>query len=154
METAEATDLIKTLRSYNYPFLDQDITDALTGATKGDVPQSSELLISKAKNAAKTQYSQFAQLIDQGFTVDDIFDPYRQLAAKTLGKSVNDIRLDNKAYERALRINPATGETWTGVDWIRELKSNKDYGWQFTNEANQQVSSVVSTLERAFGLIK
>jgi len=154
METAQAADLIKTMRSYNYPFLDQDITDALTGATKGDVPQSSELLISKAKTAAKTRYTQFAELIDQGFTVDDIFDPYRQLAAKTLGKTVNDIKLNDAAYEKVLLPNPATNQTWSGIDWVRELKSNKDYGWQFTDEANKQVSSVVSTLERAFGLIK
>jgi len=154
MQTTEATDLVKTLRSYNYPFLDQDITDALTGASRGDVPQSAELLISKAKNAAKTRYTQFAELIDQGYTVDDIFDPYRQLAAKTLGKSVNDIRLDNADYEKVLRANPATGETWTGFDWVKELKTDDKYGWQFTPEANQQVSSAISTIERAFGFRK
>jgi hypothetical protein len=151
MQTTEAMDLVKTLRAYNYPFLEQDISNALTGATVGDVPQSSELLIAKAKNAAKTRYGQFADLIDQGFTVDDIFDPYRQLAAKTLGKSVNDIRLDNADYEKVLRANPATGETWTGFDWVKELKTDEKYGWQFTPEANQQASSIVSTIERAFG---
>jgi hypothetical protein len=154
METTEATDLVKTLRSYNYAYTDDDISNALTGATIGDVPQSAELLISKAKNSAKVRYQQFSELFDQGFTVDDVFDPYRQLAARTLGKSVNDIRLDSADYEKVLKANPATGETWTGFDWVKELKTNDSYGWRYTPEANQQVSSMVSNLEKAFGLRK
>jgi hypothetical protein len=38
--------------------------------------------------------------------------------------------------------------------WQQKLKTDDKYGWKFTNQANQQVSGVVSTLERAFGLVR
>jgi hypothetical protein len=36
--------------------------------------------------------------------------------------------------------------------WMTTLKTNPKYGYQYTNQANAEVSSMVSTLEKAFGL--
>ena len=38
------------------------------------------------------------------------------------------------------------------TEWMRKLKSDPKYGYQYTEQANQEVSRVVTTLEKAFGL--
>ena len=154
-ETDEAKNLRNALRSYNYlsQVNDETLTNALTGQTVNDVEQSPELLIAKAKNYAKVKYAAYAPFIDQGFTVDDIFQPFKDLAVKTLELNPVEVNLSDDKYDKVLR-GKADGSQYSASEWINELKSNPDYGWRFTNQANQQVSSVASTLERAFGLIK
>jgi len=38
--------------------------------------------------------------------------------------------------------------------WVQKLKTDPAYGYQFTTQANAEVSNVVSTLEKAFGFRK
>jgi len=152
-ETDEANKLRSTLRAYNYNVSDELFSAALTGDEVNGVPQSAELLISKAKNKAKLDLPAYAQYIDQGFTVDDIFEPFKDLAVKTLELNPIEVQLSDDKFMRAIKGKP-DGTQYSGNEWIQMLKTDPNYGWQYTNQANQQVSSVVSTLERAFGLMR
>jgi hypothetical protein len=62
--------------------------------------------------------------------------------------------MTNPLFRKPLETVQKDNLPMTLAEWNKELKTNPDYGWRFTNKANQQVSSVASTLERAFGLIK
>lgn len=152
METKEAMDLKQTLRAYDYPFTDDDINAALTNAEKNGIPQTAELLINKARFGAKLKYAGFSDLFDQGYTVSDVFEPYQQMAARLLERSPADISLKNDLYRRAIETKKEDGTPLTMSDWSRIIKTDDKYGWQYTNQAHQQVNSVVSGLERMFGL--
>lgn len=153
-ETKEGMDLIATLKAYDYDFTDDMIESALTGATVNGVPQSSELLINKARFGAKQKYGAFAEQFDQGFTVNDVFEPYQTFAARLLEKPISEISLKKDMYRLALEHKNEDGSAMSITDWSRKLKTDKKYEWRYTNNANQLMSSVASTLERAFGLIR
>jgi len=36
-------------------------------------------------------------------------------------------------------------------DWVTKLKSDNQYGWQFTNQAKTQATNLVMEMEKAFG---
>jgi hypothetical protein len=152
-ETDEANKLRSTLRSYNYRVTDDMFSAALTGKEVNGVPQSSELLISKAKNKAKFDFPAYAQYIDAGFTVDDIFEPFKDIAVKTLELNPIEVDLSQDKFLRAMK-GKEDGTAYSASEWTQMLKTDPDYGWQYTNQANQQVSGVVSALERAFGLVR
>lgn len=153
-ETKEAMDLVATLKAYDYDYDDATIEAALTGATVNGVPQSTELLINKARYGAKQKYGAFADLFDQGFTVNDVFEPYQTYASRLLEKPVSDISYKKDMYRKALEHKNEDGSAMSITDWSRMLKTKDEYGWKYTDNANKLVSSVASTLERAFGLIK
>lgn len=152
-QTSEADDLRAAVREYGYAVEDDEINAALAGtAYKGKV-YNKDVLIGKAKAAAKGQYAHLSSQIDAGLSLDDIFKNYRTYAAEILELDPNtiDYRKDPKwteAFGNAKDGQPSLSS------WVAKLKTDPKYGWRFTNQANQQVSSVVSTLERAFGLIK
>jgi len=149
-ETDDATKLRSALRSYNYlgQVSDETMRAALTGSSINDVPQSSELLIAKAKNFAKTKYETYAKYIDQGFTVDDIFEPFKEIAAKTL--ELNPVQVSLDKFDAAL-IGKKDGTPYSASEWSRELKSNPDYGWEYTQNARNSAMRMVMNLEKALG---
>lgn len=148
--TDEAAKLKTALRNYNYQVSDETLTAALTGATVNNVEQSPEFLIAKAKNWARTKYAAYANYIDEGFTVDDIFEPFKDLAVRTLELNPVDINPSDDKWDRVLRGKP-DGTPYTANEWLVELKSNPDYGWQFTQQARDKATKLVMDLEKAFG---
>jgi hypothetical protein len=84
--TTEADKLRRTLKAYGYSPADLNdrINAALTGESMDGVVQTSDLLIKKARQFAKAKYSHLSDLIDQDFTIEDIFEPYQQIATQVL----------------------------------------------------------------------
>jgi len=154
MATKEATDLASTLRAYDYEFKPEDIKNALTGLETNGVQMNSELLINRAKFDASLKYSGFKDQFQQGFTVADVFNPYRQQAARTLDRSAGDISLKNDLFRTALETLNEDGTPMTMTQWNRMLKKDTKYGWQYTPEANSQITNIISTLEQGFGFRK
>ena len=154
LESFDADALRTTVREYGYVPSDDEITSVLTGQPdRKGVVLNRNGLVDRAKNAAKALYPQLSAQLDAGLSLDDMFKNYRQYASAILEIDPNQI--DFVAQPKWARaFGSAEKGPMSLADWERELKTNNDYGWRFTNQANQQVSSVVSTLERAFGLIK
>jgi hypothetical protein len=75
------------------------------------------------------------------------------MAVKTLELNPIEISLNEDKYMRAIK-GKTDGTAYSASEWMRLMKTDPDYNWQFTNQANQQVSSMVSTLEKAFGLVR
>ena len=96
-----------------------------------------------------------AAAIDAGVTLEDIAYDYRKAAADVLGLPVNAVPLSEDFLGQDLK----TGEAWkyrvmTTNEWKTQLKSNPDYGYQFTTNARKEVNDVVQKLEKAFGLVR
>jgi hypothetical protein len=157
LESAQADGLRRIAKAYGYrpPDLDAQIESILTGkqyAPTGTV-LTEQSFRQKAEKLARGSFGHLQDQFDSGLTLEDIFGNYREVAARVL--EVNPTEIDYMSNDKWFK---AFGDAKTGQmslsDWVRELKSNPDYGWRFTNQANQQVSGVVSTLERAFGLVR
>ena len=157
LESAQADGLRRIAKAYGYrpPDLDTQIESILTGkqyAPTGTV-LTEQSFRQKAEKLARGSFGHLKDQFDSGLTLEDIFGNYREVAARVL--EVDPTEIDYMSDDKWFK---AFGDANTGQmslsDWVRELKSNPDYGWRFTNQANQQVSGVVSTLERAFGLVR
>lgn len=153
VKTASADKLRKDVAAYGYRASDEQIDAALSGkAVRGQV-YTEDSLIKMAKLAAKGTYGHLASQIDAGLSLDDIFGNYRNFAADILEIDPNEID-----FTKDPKYAEAFGDSKTGQlslsAWVKKLKTDDQYGWKFTDQANQQVSSMVSTLERAFGLVR
>lgn len=97
------------------------------------------------RNQAKSRYAAYADQLDQGITIKDIAEPYRQLMAKTLEVSDKSIRISDKMIQNALTFRPTSAgkvQAPTGMnlaDFERNLKN--DPRWDKTNQARDQVMS-------------
>lgn len=154
LETSAADALRNLTREYGYTPSDDEINAVLTGtADRKGVVLNQNALIERAKNSAKALYPHLGQQLDSGLSLDDLFKNYRNYAAQTLELDPNQID-----FVKDPKWSEAFGTEKDGpmslAAWQTKLKTDPKYGWRFTNQANQQATSVVSTLERAFGLIR
>lgn len=107
----------------------------------------------RLRDLAMHEYKAFADRIAAGETVMDIADPYIQRAADLLEMNPNDVGLNNKLIQKALKQQtkdgkPAAMDLHAFEDFVR-----KDKRWQYTDNAREQVSSLTANLLRSFGLI-
>ena len=114
---------------------------------------SADSILQKAQRAAKGQFSQLADQIDAGLSLDDIFRNYRGYAADVLEVDPNSID-----FMRDPKWSEAFGTKETGQlslsDWVTKLKSDTRFGWQYTKQANQQATDVALSIARAFGKVQ
>lgn len=146
--TSSAADRIRNIgREYGVLPSEQEIQDVLTGVkSEDDLRQSYKLV-------ARRWYKGVEEDIDSGLTIQQIFAPYRQYAAAILEKSPNDIDFIDQngvptVYSEALQ---GPDGPLSLSDWMRKLKADDRYGYQFTNQAKQQATNLVMEMEKAFG---
>lgn len=148
LSSSEADRIRSIGRDYGVRLSDQEVQDVLTGRkSEEDLRQSYKLVARKLYKGAEED-------IDAGLTIQQIFAPYRQYAAAVLEKAPDQIDFIDKngvptVYADALQGDE--GPLSLG-QWLRKLKTDPKYGYQYTSQANAEVSSMVSTLEKAFGL--
>jgi hypothetical protein len=141
---------IKTIgNAYLSPMSDDRIVDTLTGKTTQDD------LLRIYREKAKVANPHLAQAIDAGVTLEDIAYDYRKAASDVLGVPITGIPLTEDFLGMALKGNePGKPRLMTTNEWKYQLKSNPDYGYQFTANARQEVNDIVANLEKAFGFVR
>lgn len=153
--TTEGDKLRRTLKAYGYApkDIDQRIQAALAGETMDGVMQTSDLLIKKARQFAKAKYNHLSDLLDQDFTLEDIFEPYQQIATQVLELNPQSVTLDNPIFAAALEAGP-DGKPLSATAWQQRIKQDPRYNWRYTKNANDQTRNMVMGLEKAFGLVR
>jgi hypothetical protein len=157
LESSEADALRGIAKAYGFRSsdLDAQIESVLTGKTYAPTGTvlTTESFRQKAEQTARGLFPHLKDQFDSGLTLNDIFGNYQQIAARVLELDPSEVD-----YMRDEKWFDAFGSQKDGLptlsSWVTKLKTEDKYNWRFTNQANQQVSSVASTLERAFGLIK
>ena len=157
LQSAAADQLRLTAKAYGFrpADLDAQIESVLSGGKYAPTGRvlTEEAFRQKAEQAARGAFPHLKDQFDSGLTLNDIFGNYREIASRVL-----ELNPDQVDYMQDEKWFDAFGSQKDGLpslsDWVTKLKTDSKYGWRFTNQANQQVSSVASTLERAFGLIK
>ena len=157
LESAAADNLRNIARAYGFrpSDLDAQIQAILTGkpyAPTGTV-LTEEAFRQKAQKDAAGAFPHLKDQFDSGLTLNDVFGNYREIASRVLELDPNEVD-----YMKDDKWLAAFGTQKDGLpslsSWVTTLKTDPKYGWRFTNQANQQASSVVATLEKAFGLIR
>lgn len=153
MQTTEALALKQTAKKYNFNpgDLEGQIQSILTGQAYGpeNKKMTSDLFLKNARINAIGLYPHLVPQFDAGLSPDDILSSYKGLIARTLEIPENSITLDDPKYAKFLG-NSKTGQMSLS-DALTEVKTNEEYKFGFTNQANQNVSKGIMTLERMFG---
>jgi hypothetical protein len=148
---SELADQIRNAgRAYGYVVSDAELKAALTNTPYNGTMVTQDSILQKAQRAAKGQYGHLADQIDAGLSLEDIFYNYKSYAARTLGIDPSEIDYVNDPKWAEAFGNKDQGQLSLN-DWLFKIKSDKRYGYQFTPQAQEEVSSIVSSLEKAFG---
>jgi hypothetical protein len=151
---SELADRIRNAgRAYGYVVSDAELKAALTNTPYNGMMVTEASILQKAQRTAKGQYAHLADQIDAGVSLDDIFYNYKAYAARTLGVDPSEIDFVNDPKWAEAFGSKEQGQLSLN-DWLFKIKSDKRYGYQFTPQAQEEVSSIVSSLEKAFGFRK
>lgn len=125
-------------------FIEQRLTGVLTD----------EDLLRQQRELAKTKFSHLGNLIDQGFTLEELSNSFRQQAAALLERDVNDIDMGSADFEAAYNYGePGQKRMMTSGEWEILLRSDQKYGWDKTQNAKQEARTLASSIAQAFGRI-
>ena len=153
LQGADADALRQSARAYGYAVSDAEVQAALTGGMYNGVAVSSESILQKAQKAAKGAYGHLSDQIDSGLSLDDIFSNYRRYAANVLELDESQIDFTKDPKWQSAFGTKESGQMGLG-DWVKKLKSDKSFGWQYTKEANDQAVDIAAMIARTFGKAK
>ena len=123
------------------------VNDLATGA------QSLETLKLEAEEAAKAMFPSIADRIARGQTVTQIAQPYRNTAASILEVDPNSIDFTNSEWAKAFTVQNADGSqrTMNFNEWGDYLRTNRQFGYEYTTQAKQRAYQVANQLADLFG---
>lgn len=115
-------------------------------------------IVNQYKNQAKSHYAGFADQIDQGFTVRDMAEPYRQMMAKTLEISDKTINIGDKNIQRALTYRPTAAKGKVGPPtpmalWQFQSELKNDPRWNKTQNAQDDILAAGRKVLSDMGLL-
>lgn len=102
------------------------------------------------QQAASSLYPQFEKQLQAGMTTRDLFDPYMQIAQRTLEVSPEQIDLLDPKWV-PVNQTPEGPQVLSLQDWQKKIRSDSSYGFQFTAGARDEAYGMTSRLARLFG---
>jgi hypothetical protein len=153
LQGADADAIRQSARAYGYAVSDAEVQAALTGGMYNGVAVSSESITQKAQKAAKGAYSHLSDQIDAGLSLEDIFGNYKRYAANVLELDESQIDFTKDPKWQSAFGTKESGQMSLG-NWVTKLKSDSQYGYQNTKQANQDANSLALAIAKAFGKVK
>ena len=151
-EARKSSDYLSIQRigtAYLSPMSDERVVDTLTGKTTQDD------LLRIFREKAKVNNPHLAAAIDAGVTLEDLAYDYRKAASDVLGTPLSGIPLTEDFVGQALKAGePGKYRVMSTNEWKYLLKSNPEYGYQYTAKARDEVNDIVQSLEKAFGFVR
>lgn len=128
---------------------EEAIKNYATGAT------TLEDIKRQSRELAKFLYPALSPMLDQGLTVKTIADQYASIAAETLEVPANTVNMMDPKFRVAFDVREGDkSRTMTIGEFQAKLKTDPNYGWQYTKSANQQAMDLATTISRAFGKVQ
>lgn len=146
----EAT-IRKMAASYLMPLSDDTLAAWDKQLAEGADP---EMFRQTMVNIAKGRFPTIADLLDKGVTVAAIAEPYKQTAAKELGRDPNSIDFNDPMWSRALTFTDQKGNRrlMDDYEWQKTLRTDEQYGWDKTQNGIAAGYRVGNALSSALGL--
>lgn len=101
------------------------------------------------RESAKNMYSDVADKLDQ-YTLEELVDPYLEEASALLGIRRENMDITNPMWTAALK--GADGKPMNRDEWLRTLRTDKQYGWNQTQRAKTEMAQLGDELLAAFGM--
>ncbi len=90
--------------------------------------------------------------IERGLDVKTLADPYRETASRVLGLSPEAIDFADPKWNIALNFSDQSGRRMMNLEeWTRYIRTNDEYGYQYTDDAHNKAYVATNTIARAFG---
>jgi hypothetical protein len=90
--------------------------------------------------------------IERGLNVATLADPYIQTASRILGISPETVDFADPKWNIALNFTDQSGRRMMNLEeWTRHIRTNDEYGYQYTDDAHNKAYMATSTIARAFG---
>jgi hypothetical protein len=141
--------LKKVGTAYLSPLSDDRIIESLTGG----ISEDDVLRISREKAIAL--YPHLTRQIEAGLTLSDLAYDYQRTAADLLELTPDQIDMSKGKFNLALKSGEGGKERMLSTsEWIQTIKSDADFGWQYTKQANDQATNVALSIAKAFGKVK
>lgn len=106
---------------------------------------------SEIRQQAATLHPQYANRIMAGEDARDIYSPYISIYAKMFDKDPASVRLDDPNLKMAFNATDSKGTPAPLGLWDYEKALRKSDGWQYTKQANDEVSKLTRDIVRMFG---
>ena len=135
-------------KAYFSQVADSTIENALTGGiTTEDVQR-------QQRELAKTKYGHLSNLIEQGFTLQELSQPFQQQAAAILERTPDAIDMSQAMFEAAYNYGePGQKRMMTSGEWEIMLRSDAKYGWDKTENAKREARQLATSISQAFGKV-
>ena len=136
--------LRETAKAYGYPLGDDKLAQQTQQVLAGN--QDPTAIAAQYKEWAKSHFRGIAAQLDAGQTVADVLDPYKQIAAQELGASKDTMDTNDPKWQAAVNGDAPMSLT----DWRTVIRTNAQYGWDRSVNAQQQAYQMVSGLTQMF----
>lgn len=105
----------------------------------------------RMQDLAMREYKAFADRIAGGESVMDVAEPYIQTMASLLEMNPEDIALNNRLIQKALKQTTEDGKpaAMDLSDFARAVRQDKR--WEYTDNAREEMASLTAEIARSFG---
>lgn len=147
-----ASNVNRLLGDYALPMSDSARTQWVNQIASGTA--SLEQMRSWAVAQSSAMYPSLANSIRSGVSVRQYVDPYLQIAQQTLGVSSDAMDLSDGRWLAALDVTQPGGERrpMTFDEWRRRLKTDPQYGYEYTNDARDGAYRLAANIGKMFGV--
>lgn len=153
VQATKVVEMKEQAKKYLVPLSDEAIQTWATGLMSGQFNQAS--YDQYLKDTAKSLFPQLVSAIDQGMTVAEYVDPYKQIAAQTLEMNPDTIDFMDPKWRQAFDQKDDKGNRtiMTLSEWSSKIRTDKTYGYDKTQRGVQEASQFANSLLRKFGAI-
>ena len=146
-------ELKQTAADYGIQLSDQTFNMWVEKVARGQ--ENTKSFKQYALNTAKALFPSITVQLDQGLTFQQITDPYKQTAARTLEINPETIDFTDPKWSKAITFTTDKGEQrpMNSNEWGNYLRSERSLGYEYTNEARSRAYQVTSGLANLFGKI-
>lgn len=148
---AQFRDLAK---KYLVPLSDDTLSTWATKTLSGETLENG--FLEYVKEQAKSRRPHLAKAIDEGFTVEQYYEPYREQAAQLLEISPTSIDLNDPKWARAIDgVDPQTGMAapMPLYEWANVLRTDGTYGYDRTEGARSEAARLAERINQTFGRV-
>ena len=149
MAGAERDAVVALGAKYYIKPTDSDINAVATGVLGVDD------LEARYRTETKSLYPHLSQLIDSGSSLRDIAAPYVRAAQEILGVNEDEVDLFSASSKFRLALDSmgpdGNPRRMTVSEWVRKLRTDPNFGYQYTPQANQDATNIALSVARTFG---
>lgn len=135
-------------KSYFSTVADDTIQNVLTG---GMMQQDVER---QQRELAKQKYGHLSNLIEQGFTMEQLSSSFKEQTSRILEKDPASIDMSQADYEQAFNFGEeGKKRMMSSGEWEIKLRSDPRYNWGSTENAKDEARRLSASISQAFGKV-